>query len=217
MTDWSAVQLEQVEELTDTRVPWRPLAAHLGITAFGATTWTAQQAGQRIINEHDESEDWGEEELYVVMRGRATFELDGESVDAPTGTAVFARPGVQRTAFAAEAGTTVLAIGAVPGRYEPQVWSIWKPIEPLYEAQRYGEAADQGQELLKSYPKHGGVFFNLACCESLAGRTGDAIAHLARAIELSDTYRVMAREDTDLDPIRREPAFAELLRAPDMT
>ncbi len=57
-----------------------------------------------------------DEELYLVLRGRATFELDGEQVDAPAGTFVFARPGVKRTAVAAEPETTLLALGGVPGK-----------------------------------------------------------------------------------------------------
>ena len=60
------------------------------------------------------------EELYLVHQGRATFELDGERVDAPAGTLVFARPGVKRTAFAEEPETTLLALGGTPGKaYEP--------------------------------------------------------------------------------------------------
>ena len=61
---------------------------HLGITAFGATAWTGREAGDRIINEHDEADE--DEELYVVLSGRARFELDGDAVDAPAGTFVFA-------------------------------------------------------------------------------------------------------------------------------
>jgi mannose-6-phosphate isomerase-like protein (cupin superfamily) len=49
--------------------------------------------GDRLINEHDESQEHDlQEELYLVQRGRATFELDGERVDAPAGTLVFVRP-----------------------------------------------------------------------------------------------------------------------------
>jgi hypothetical protein len=56
--------------------------------------------GDRIINEHDESGPDADEELYLVLRGRATFELDGDRVAAATGTFVFAAPGVKRTAYA---------------------------------------------------------------------------------------------------------------------
>ena len=50
----------------------------------------------------------------------------------------------------------------------------------------------------------------MACCESLIGRPTDAIEHLRQAIDLSERLRGLAKEDSDLDPIRDEPAFKEL-------
>ena len=92
-------------------------------------------------------------------------------------------------------------------RHDP---GIWAPVHPLYEAGRYAEAADSGRELLETYPLPG-VFYNVACCESLAGRKADALEHLRRAIDLSEGFRFMAKEDSDFDPIREEPAFKELV------
>jgi hypothetical protein len=51
----------------------------------------------------------------------------------------------------------------------------------------------------------------VACCESLAGRTVDAIEHLRQAIGMWEGFRDMAKEDSDFDPVRSEPAFEELL------
>jgi hypothetical protein len=51
----------------------------------------------------------------------------------------------------------------------------------------------------------------VACCESLAGGTADAIEHLRQAIDMWEGCRHMAKEDSDFDPIRNEPAFAELI------
>jgi uncharacterized Ntn-hydrolase superfamily protein len=48
------------------------------------------------------------------------------------------------------------------------------------------------------------LLYNLACYESLAGHTEDAIAHLRRSIELDDSYRALAVQDPDFDPIRTE-------------
>jgi hypothetical protein len=53
--------------------------------------------------------------------------------------------------------------------------------------------------------------FDLACCESLLGRTGDALEHLGRAITTSDRMRSLAWEDSDFDPVRDEPASRELV------
>ena len=212
MTSYAVARLDEIDELDDGREPFRPVRHHFGITSFGVTTWTARDAGDRLINEHDESEEDASEELYLVMRGRAVFELDGDRVDAPAGTFVFAPPGVKRTAFAEDPETTLVALGGTPGKvYEPDGWEVWAPLNPLYEAGKYGEAADRGRELLEAHPQYTGLFYNIACCESLAGRTADAIDHLRRAIDHSERFRSYAKGDSDFDPIREEPAFKELI------
>jgi hypothetical protein len=92
---------------------WRPVRRHFDIKSFGVNAYTAEEAGQRVVEEH--REDGGHEELYVVISGRATFMVDGEEHDAPTGTLVHCTPGTLRGAIAAEPGTTVLGIGAKQG------------------------------------------------------------------------------------------------------
>ena len=215
MSGYAVAHLDEIDEISDGRCPWRPVRHHFGITAFGINAWTGRDAGDRIINEHDESEDEDlQEELYLVQRGRATFELDGERVDAPAGTLVFACPGVKRTAFADEPRTTIVALGGVPGKaYEPVGWELWAPLRPLYEAGEYAAAADRGRELIEAHPEYAELLYNLACCESLAGRTTDAVEHLGRAIALSERFRSYAKDDADFDLIRDEPAFKELVGA----
>jgi tetratricopeptide (TPR) repeat protein len=209
-------QLGEIDELDDGREPYRPVRHHFGITAFGVTSWTGRAAGDRIINEHaeDDEPDYPNEELYLVLNGRAAFELDGERVDAPAGTLVFAQPGTKRTAFAEEPETTILAIGGVRGKpYEPNGWELWAPMNPLYQAGDYAAAADRGRELIEANPQYGTPLYNLACCEALAGRTDDAIEHLRRALEKSERLRSFAKSDSDLDSLRDEPAFKALIEA----
>jgi quercetin dioxygenase-like cupin family protein len=211
MSDYSVARIDEIDELSDGRCPFRPVRKHFGIRSLGVNTWTGKSAGDRLINEHDEAEE--HEELYLVQQGRAAFELDGERVDAPAGTMVFARPGVKRTAFAEEPGTTIVAIGGTPGEvYQPSGFEVWLPITPLYEAGKYAEAADRGRELIEAHPEYAGLFYNVACCESLAGRTTDAIEHLRVAFERSERFRSFAEGDSDLDPIRDEAAFKALMR-----
>ena len=57
MSDYTVTKLDEIEEITDGRCPWRPVRHHLGITAFGVNAFTGKQVGDRIINEHDEAED----------------------------------------------------------------------------------------------------------------------------------------------------------------
>jgi tetratricopeptide (TPR) repeat protein len=212
MSGYAVAHLDEIDEVDDGRCPSRPVRHHFGITAFGINAWTARDADDRIINEHDESDEDLQEELYLVQRGRATFELDGDRVDAPAGTLVFARPGVKRTAFAEEPETTIIALGGTPGKaYEPQGWVLWAPLRPLYEAGEYAEVADRLRALAEAHPQYADLFYNLACCESLAGRTADAGEHLRRAIDMSERFRAYAKDDSDFDPIRDEPAFKELI------
>jgi tetratricopeptide (TPR) repeat protein len=213
MSPYRVARLDEIEEVSDGRCPWRPVRHHFGITSFGINAWTARNAGDRIINEHDEDEgEDSQEELYLVQRGRATFELDGERLDAPAGTLVYVRPQVTRTAFAQEPGTTLLAVGATPGKaYEPFGWEIWRPLHHLYEAGEYAEAADRGRALLEANPDYAVLLYNVACCESLAGRTEDAIEHIRIGIERWESFRSYVVNDSDFDAIRDEPAFEELV------
>ena len=212
MTSYAVARLEEIEEVTDGREPFRPVRHHFGITSFGVTAWTARDPGDRIINEHDESEADSNEELYLVMRGRATFELDGDRVAASAGTFVFAPPGVKRTAFAEEPGKTVIALGGTPGKaYEPDGWELWAPLNPLYEAGEYAEVADRGRAVIEAHPEYPVPMYNLACCEALAGHADQAIEDLRVAIDRYPDHRRYARDDPDFESLRGRPEFRQLV------
>src|SRR3954469_1641911 len=141
MSGYAVAQIDEIDEISDGRCPWRAVRFHFGITSFGVNAFTAHQVGDRLINEHDESQEHDlQEELYLVQRGRATFELDGERADAPAGTLVFACPAVRRTACAEEPGTPIVALGEPPGKaYEAQRGEIWMPLRRLYQSGQYAE------------------------------------------------------------------------------
>jgi hypothetical protein len=105
---------------------WLPLRDALGIGAFGVNAWRGERAGAEVIERHDEDNATGQrhEELYVVVRGRARFDVGGETVDAPAGTALFVPdPAVERAAVAEEDGTLVLTVGAERGSaFEVSDW-----------------------------------------------------------------------------------------------
>jgi quercetin dioxygenase-like cupin family protein len=106
---------------------WKPLRHHFGLEAFGVNVFVQAEAGGRLVDDHRET-DTGHEELYVVLRGRAEFTVDGEPFDCPAGACVAIRdPEVRRSAIAVEPATAVLAIGGSPGRpYEISNWdSKW--------------------------------------------------------------------------------------------
>ncbi len=212
---YAVAHLDEIEDRPYRECRLRPVRLHFGITAFGVNAWTARAVGDRLIPEHDESDSRSPEELYAVVRGHAAFELDGERVEAPAGTLVFAPPGVKRAAFAVEADTAIVAVGATPGRaYVASGWEVWAP---LYEAGEYGEAADRVREVIDAHPEFAGepryavLFYNAACFESLSGRHAEALEHLRQALGASDDLRDLAKTDSDLDPIRDQPAFRELV------
>jgi hypothetical protein len=93
-------------------------------------------------------------------------------------------------------------------RHAPE---LWESVRPVYEAGDYAEAADRGRELLEAHREYPGLLYNVACCESLAGRTADALEHLGRAIDRWDGFRALAKDDSDFNPIRDEPAFEDLI------
>ena len=93
-------------------------------------------------------------------------------------------------------------------RYAPE---LWDPARPLYEAGSYAEAADKGRELIELHGNQAHLHYNVACCESLAGRTAEAVEHIGRAVDLWEGCREMAKTDSDFDPIRDEPQFQSLV------
>jgi hypothetical protein len=128
---YRVTHLDEIETIRfpDEPIPdWKPLRRELGITAFGTNAYTADQAGDLVIERHDElAEDddaGGSEEIYVVVRGAARFTVDGTSVDVPHGGVVSLRdPALVREAVALEAGTLVLAVGGRPGAaFSPSGW-----------------------------------------------------------------------------------------------
>jgi tetratricopeptide (TPR) repeat protein len=187
---------------------WMPIRGHFGIEAFGVNAWKAAAAGDELISDHNE-ENSGQEELYVVLSGRATFTLNGEEVDAPAGTLVLVNdPKSQRKAVAAEAGSSVLAIGSKPGEaYRPLGWEWSSEAFPYFGS---GEP-ERAYELLSAadeeHPDSPSVLYNLACAEALTGRHEEALEHLRRAIELYPGFAEIARNDSDFDSIRKHPAF----------
>ena len=199
---WQVLQLDEIEPIRAAGVNWKPLRRTLGIEAFGTNAYVAGP-GEDVVEEHTE-ERLGHEEVYVVVRGRATFILDGEEHDAPAGTLVhLAEPSVRRRARAEEPGTLVLAIGGKPGEtYAPSAW------EWYFEAERFREPLDPEaalrllDEANERFPEHAGVLYSIACWQALAGRDDDALEMLRRAERVEPRVREWAATDEDLASIR---------------
>ena len=68
-----------------------------------------------LIPEHDERSS-GQEEIYFVHSGEVQATLDGEPVTIPAGGMVSVGPAVTRKLEATASPTTLLAVGATPGK-----------------------------------------------------------------------------------------------------
>jgi mannose-6-phosphate isomerase-like protein (cupin superfamily) len=205
---WQIARLDDIER----RGRHIPVREHMGIHSFGINAYTPGEEG-KLINEHDESGS-GQEELYIVLDGSATFEVDGEVVEAPSGTLLFVRPEARRKATG---DGTVLALGGTPGQAFQAIdwgeaWSFHSDSMAAYGEQRYADALEAVRRGLERMPENPGLHYNYACFATLAGETGDEIfAHLKRSVELFPPFREQARRDDDLAAVREDGRFEEAL------
>jgi quercetin dioxygenase-like cupin family protein len=194
---------------------WRPVRRYFDIQAFGVNAYTADLAGQRVVEEH--REEGGHEELYVVVSGRAIFMLDGEENDAPAGTLVHCPPGTPRDAVAAEPGTTVLGIGAKPGEvFKPSGWE-WTFAGMSLLSQGQEEAARREFDAgIEAYPDAWQGYYNLACVEAKLGNRDLALAQLRRAAEIDQAVvSKYAPEDEDFASLKDDPEFLAITGQPE--
>ncbi len=161
----------------------------LDITAFGVSAFSAPN-GVVVINEHDETllGEAGQEELYIVVKGAATFEIDGESVEAPTGAMVNVQPTAKRKATATEDGIAA------------------------YTAGEYEEALAKQLVVVEKQPDNPVAHFNVGCFAARAGHADQAIEALGRAVEINDRIKELMATDEDLDSIREDQRFVELMK-----
>jgi mannose-6-phosphate isomerase-like protein (cupin superfamily) len=193
-----SVHLDDLEAIPGPgTLTWHPVRAHLGIRAFGCNAYSAQRVGDDVVEPHVESPEYNHEELYFVARGRATFHLDDERIDAPAGTYVFVPDtATHRHAVAAEPDTTVLSFGGPP-TFTPSPW------EWFYRADRYLESDPQRareivEDGLSVHPESPGLRIYLARLEVRAGDEDRARELLRLAFERQPESEELARQDPRL-------------------
>ena len=199
----------RVAHLTELRTAegWAGIRRELGVSAFGINAWTAGEDGATIIAEHAEAQS-GQEEVYLVLEGQATFTLDGEEVDGPAGTIVHVSDPTVRRGATGTAGTTILVVGAKPGEaYTVTGWETNADIFPLFGCGEFGKAKELLEAALAEYPGQATMLYNLACAEARLGDSAAALARLQEAVATNATFAGYAQNDDDLASIRDEPGF----------
>jgi quercetin dioxygenase-like cupin family protein len=186
---------------------WHMIRSTLGVSAFGINAWTATEDGQQVIGEHDETS-LGHEELYVVLSGHATFTLDGETVEARSGTVVHIPDTAVKRGAVGASGTTVLVVGAKPGEaFTPSQWERSAQALRYWPTEEWDKAIEVLESHLDETPDNAGVHYNLACAHARAGHSAEALEHIAKAVELQESFLEYAQTDEDLASIRDDPAF----------
>src|SRR4051794_4741122 len=206
---WRVVHIDDVER----RGRFVAGREHLGIHSFGMNAVTRGEDGG-LINEHDEAGS-GQEEVYVVLEGTATFDIDGETFEAPAGTFVSVPPESRRKATG---DAIILALGGTPGEaYQAldwgEAWSVQQESMTAYGEQRYADALAAVRSGLKRFPEHAGLNYNSACFAPLGGEIDDeTFSRLRRSGERFPPFREQARADDDFAAIRDDPRFEDALR-----
>lgn len=108
----------------------RRVRAELGVTSFGMQVLDLPP-NLTQYPEHDHA-DAGQEEVYLVLRGSATLEIEGEPVALDPETIVRVGPSARRKIVTGADGARILALGGVPGQaYEaPEITELGEP-DPL--------------------------------------------------------------------------------------
>ena len=185
----------------------------LDITAFGVSAFSAP-SGVTVINEHDETllGEAGQEELYIVLNGGATFEIDGETSRlrrARWSTCSRRRSGRRRRP---KTSTTILVVGGTPGKaYEPDPEEAARGIRGL-QRRRLRDALAKQLVVVEKRPGDPVAHFNVGCFAARAGprRPGDRAP--GRAVEINDRIKELIATDEDLDSIREDQRFVELAK-----
>jgi tetratricopeptide (TPR) repeat protein len=181
------------------------------ISSFGVQAFRAPE-GVDVVREHTETllgED-GQEELYIVMNGAATFEIDGETIEAPAGSLVKVRPGAKRKATAKDDGTTILVVGGTPGKaYDPAPQEAADAFA-AYNTADFETAIAKQRIVLEKRPNDAVAHFNAGCFAARAGRADEAFEHLSRSLQINERIKELIATDEDLDSIRDDQRFAPL-------
>ncbi|HEX8074665.1 MAG TPA: cupin domain-containing protein [Thermoleophilaceae bacterium] len=125
MADYTVKRIDDMEAAF--RGGFKRARAELGVESFGMQVLDLPpNLTQFPAHDHAES---GQEEVYVVMRGRCEVEVDGERVPLDPETIIRVGPAAKRTIYTGDEPARLLALGGTPGGvYEaPDVTKLGAP------------------------------------------------------------------------------------------
>ena len=175
------MNVAHIDELDRIEMPdgfvWRPVRKHFGIRAFGTNAYTPGASGQ-IVEEHTEGM-LGHEEIYLVLRGRVRFTVDGNEHELGPGQLVYVRdPSLRRAGVALTDDAAVLAVGGKPGEaHEVSAWEYTFSASPHLRAGRYDEARRRAARRARGEAREP----RRSCTTSPASRRSPARATRARS------------------------------------
>lgn len=207
---YRTLRIADVGPLSVEGLTWHPLRHALDVRGFGLNAYSAAAQGDELIEDHVEGdESGGDQELYVVLQGRARFTIDGEEVLVEAGSLVFLPdPTTRRHAVGDAPDTLVLAVGGDPATpYTVSGWEARFRARGIYEAGDTAEAVALLRAASAERPEDASTFYDLACLEALTGAHDEAVEHLKAAIAIRPDTRDRAAGDGDFDTVRDRDDF----------
>jgi len=101
------------------------------------------------------------------------------------------------------------------GAGDPRVEKMEKEIVALYEKKKYAEGIAKCKAEIAVFPKNFNAHYNLACGLARMGKTADALASLGTAVDLGLDDPELMKNDADLESLRAEKQFEELVAKAD--
>ena len=132
MADYTAKRIDEME--ASFLGSFKRARAELGVSSFGMQVIDFPPNAHQYP-EHDHAAS-GQEEVYAVMSGRGTIEVDGERVELTPDVMIRVGPEARRKITTGDEPMRLLALGGVPGKpYEPSENSKLGTPDPLAQAQ----------------------------------------------------------------------------------
>jgi mannose-6-phosphate isomerase-like protein (cupin superfamily) len=128
MPDYTVKRIDEMEAVFGGA--FKRARAELGVSSFGMAVMDIPPNTDQYP-EHDHADD-GQEEVYVVLRGRAEIDIEGERIDLDPETLVRVASGTKRKIYTGSEGARILALGGTPNQaYDAPEFSKLGAPDPL--------------------------------------------------------------------------------------